>query len=130
VERASDLVRRVREESGISARALAKRAQVPASTVSRVESGTVDPTVGMLQRLLDAAGYDLGVAASRRRRRGPVLAELSDAWIDTPGEEHPDWTALRAFLDYLMMHPDEVGSAIVRKPAMSGSHVMDSLLAE
>jgi transcriptional regulator with XRE-family HTH domain len=129
METAAELVRRARQRLGLSRSALAEKAQVPTSTVTRVESGKVDPTVGMLSRLLDAAGQDLHVASRRRMvKRGPVLAELTNAWIDSP-DGRPDWTRLRSCLDYLATHPNEVGPALLRRPARSQSPVLDSLLA-
>jgi len=128
VEMASDLVRRARQTAGLSARSLAGRARVPTSTVTRVESGQVDPTLGMLRRLLDGAGQELRVGAEPARR-GPTLADLADAWIDSPEGGRPDWTRLRSFLDFLVLHPRSVATAIVRRPAASRSPVMDSLLA-
>lgn len=124
------LVRDARQSAGLSARGMARLAQVPSSTVLRIESGQVDPTCGMLRRLLEAAGQDLSLRSTRRpsSRRGPVLAELADAWVESP-DEHPDWTKLRSFLDGLSLHPERVETAIIRRPARSESPVLDTLLA-
>lgn len=130
MESPAELVRDARQSAGLSARALAKLAQVPSSTVLRIESGQVDPTVGMLRRLLEAAGRELRLKSTRwpSSQRGPVLAELTGAWVESP-DEHPDWTRLRSFLDDLSLHPDRVGTAIIRRPAKSPSPVLDTLLA-
>src|ERR1019366_7853008 len=130
MESPADLVRDARQSAGLSARALARVAQIPSSTVLRIESGQLDPTFGMLRRLLEAAGQDLRLRSIRRppSQRGPVLAELMDAWVESP-EEHPDWTKLRSFLDDLALHPDRVETAIIRRPAKSPSPVLDTLLA-
>ena len=62
--------------------------------------------------------------------RTPRLSALADAWsVDAGGEEEPDWTRLRAFLDYLGRHPEAVAKAIASPPAASGSDLMDNLLA-
>lgn len=45
--------------------ALASLAGVPASTISRIESGKIDPTLSMLDRIANAVGYSLA----------PTLAE-------------------------------------------------------
>jgi transcriptional regulator with XRE-family HTH domain len=42
----------------VSIRELAKRADVAPSTVWRIEKGRLDPTVGMLERLLRAAARE------------------------------------------------------------------------
>ena len=57
----SRLVVRARSSRGLSQRALAARAGVPASTVNRVELGKVSPTTEMLDRLLAAAGAEVVV---------------------------------------------------------------------
>jgi len=123
---AAALLRDVRERSGLSARALATKAQVPPSTVSRIETGRVDPTIGMLERLLDAAGSGLLVSFDEGPT-GPAIAELTDSWMTD--EDRPDWTRLRAFLDYLGCNPDCIERSLVRKPAQSGSKVLDAMLA-
>jgi transcriptional regulator with XRE-family HTH domain len=55
------LLRGVRRRAGLSQRELARRAQVPQSTVARIELGTLSPRVDTLDRLLRAAGQTLGV---------------------------------------------------------------------
>jgi len=55
MDAAAQRVRRAREEAGLSIRELAGRAGVAASTVWRIESGRLDPTVSMLERLLEAS---------------------------------------------------------------------------
>ncbi|MQA87576.1 MAG: helix-turn-helix domain-containing protein [Streptosporangiales bacterium] len=56
---AADLVRAARTRRGMSQRELARVASVPQSTVSSIESGRRQPSVLMLERLLDAAGFRL-----------------------------------------------------------------------
>lgn len=48
-----------RESAGLSQRALAKRAEVPSSSVSLIENAKVSPSVSSLKRLLDALGVSL-----------------------------------------------------------------------
>ncbi|MDR1767206.1 MAG: helix-turn-helix domain-containing protein [Propionibacteriaceae bacterium] len=57
VSLASELVRDARLSRQLTMTALAALAGVPASTVSRIESGKTDPTMGMLSRLMGAAGF-------------------------------------------------------------------------
>ncbi len=68
-----------RRAAGLSASALAAKAGVPTSTVTRIEKGATDPTFGMLARLLDAAGHQL-IASTRARDDAPIsLASLANA---------------------------------------------------
>jgi len=53
-------LRTVRTKLGLSQRSLARRAGVPSSTVSLIEGGRTNPSIGSLKRLLDAAGLSLG----------------------------------------------------------------------
>lgn len=52
-------LRAVREARGLSQRALARVAGIPSSTVSLLESGRSNPSVGSLKRILDAIGVSL-----------------------------------------------------------------------
>lgn len=59
----------------MSARDLATASGVSASTVTRIERGEINPTVVMLERLLEASGNQLDIVVSQRSRR-PTLDEL------------------------------------------------------
>jgi transcriptional regulator with XRE-family HTH domain len=124
---AAMIVQEARRRAALSRAELARRAGVPRSTVTRMEDGLVDPTYGMLQRVLGAANAALEVSA------GPLptlaLGRLCDARSDTPWGEAIDWTRLRATIDELMMHPEQVQSAIATPPPRSGSTRLDALLA-
>ncbi|MCA8887223.1 MAG: cupin domain-containing protein [Parvularculaceae bacterium] len=52
-------LRSLRGRLKISQRELARRAEVPSSTVSLIESGKINPSVGALKRLLDAVDLSL-----------------------------------------------------------------------
>jgi transcriptional regulator with XRE-family HTH domain len=122
------VLREARQGAGLSVRGLAASAGVAYSTVARIESGRLDPTTAMLARLLDAAGCQLELAAVRVPI--PRLADLAVAWaVDALGQDRPDWTRLRSFLDYLAEHPHHVGVAVAVPPPPSGSRFMDALLA-
>lgn len=124
------MIEAVRRASGRSVRDLAERADVAASTVTRIQSGAVAPTVSVLERIVDAAGFDLGVELRRRgARRVPRLADLADAWTVRGRRVQPDWTRWRALLDHLALHPDAVADAIFVPPPPAGQPVIDALLA-
>ena len=121
----AELARLARQRAGLSVRALASIAGVPASTVSRIENARVDPSVGTLRKILRAAGQDLGM-----RELLPDLAELSSAWVGDPLVGHPDWTRIRGWLDAAVLAPPEDVMAAVRRAPMSSGHlVLDNVLA-
>ena len=110
-------------------RALAERADVSFTTVFRIEHGQLDSTTGTLRKLLGALGQKLEAGRSTSVQ-GPQLAELFDASsTDRVGQDKPDRTRLRAFLDHLARHPDNAAQAVRCKPPASGSAFFDNLLA-
>lgn len=153
----SSLLREARARAGLSTRELAHRSGMSASTISRIETGTIDPTVTTLQRLMDGAGMELVLLGRRHRAAtappphessaaataepgtssgslngggGEVtLADLHDAWQATRVGPRPDWTRLRALLDHLERHPQLVSSAIASPPRRTQSPMMNALLA-
>lgn len=64
-------LRALRDRLGLSQRALARKAGVPSSTVSLVESGRTSPSVGLLKRLLDAAGVSWASSSAPSSRPRP-----------------------------------------------------------
>lgn len=123
----SELLRTARCAAGLSARVLAAKAQVPTSTVTRIEKGATDPTFGMLGRLLAAAGHDL-VVSTQARDDATTLASLANA--AEPGNDRlrVDWTRLRAFADWAHGHPGDVPAAIADPPMRTGT-ALDAILA-
>jgi transcriptional regulator with XRE-family HTH domain len=93
-------LRRARRHARLSQRALAARAGVSASAVARIETGTADPGIRTVVRLLTAAGVHLRVTGlepttfvfgiiERKRdaagRHPPAhrLSEAGSGWWDT-----------------------------------------------
>lgn len=60
----------------MSARDLAAASGVSASTVTRIERGEMNPTVAMLERILEASGSELVVAERPRVWSRPALAAI------------------------------------------------------
>jgi transcriptional regulator with XRE-family HTH domain len=76
---ASEILRLARRQAGLSVRQLAAVSGVAESRISDYEHGRHQPSVAMLQRLLDATGHDL-IAVRRGRvdleRNARVLADV------------------------------------------------------
>ena len=125
---AAALVREAREHAGLSRSALAARAGVPTSTVSRIEDGSSDPTLTMLARLIAAAGRHLSVSVTTSHPAGPTIDLLTAAYKPGTGRK-VDWTRLRGFLDQLNGHPELAAVAIESPPPRSGDAAFDALLA-
>lgn len=127
---AARLVRAARTRRGLSQRDLATVAGVPQSTVATVESGKRQPSVLMLERLLDAAGFRLDtdlintIRPSELLRRhetdvAKVIARypIARAWVFgsvARGDDRPDsdldlLVELRrgaSFADYIDLEDD------------------------
>lgn len=82
---AAALVRDVRQRRDMSQRDLARAAGVPQSTVANVESGRHQPSVAMLERLLEAAGFRLEPRLINTVRPGELLERHRDAVRDLLG---------------------------------------------
>lgn len=122
----SRLARQARLAAGLSRSALARRAGVPTSTVSRIEEGTIDPTFGTLARVLSAAGSTLTV--ERTPSAPPTLAALVTAADRTGSRLKIDWTRLRSFADWAARHRSELDAAIADPPMRTGTP-LDAILA-
>ena len=127
---AGELVRRARQDAGLSRRALAARAGVPTSTVSRIEAGSTDPTLTMLSRLIAASGRHLSVTMDSVTPAGELSIEsLTEAYSPETGVRRVNWARLRGFLDHLLAHPHLTAEAIETPPHRTGDPAFDALLA-
>lgn len=68
----------MRARRGLSMNAVAALAGVPVSTISRIESGKIDPTLSMLDRIAAAIGYTLAPAVTESGSDEPFAAALRE----------------------------------------------------
>ncbi len=72
-------LREVRERSGLSQRALAKRSRISNATISLIESGKLNPSVAALKRILDGIQMDLSTFfATEASESEPVVYRESE----------------------------------------------------
>lgn len=105
---AGNLLRRTRTHAELSQRALADLARVPQSTVARIESGAMQPTLPMLSQLLIAMGKELRIRvedfddhdrvlderATQSPQRHAQMGRHRDQLLGTVREhEHPEAVA-------------------------------------
>jgi len=64
---AAEEVRNARLRAGISQRELAKRLGTTQSAIARLEADGSNPTVATIERVLDATGHRLVLAAARKQ---------------------------------------------------------------
>jgi transcriptional regulator with XRE-family HTH domain len=99
---AGELLRRTRLDRGLNQDQLARRAATTRSHISRIERGTVSPSLKTLRRLVNAMGFDLRLEIERLP---PGNASPSDLRADfrelTPEERVDQAMDLSEFLDQL-----------------------------
>lgn len=118
-----DIVKQAREAAGLNKNQLAALAGVPASTVSRIESGAIDPTLGMLDRLLRAAGYVPNIELARGS--DPIVAACARVILTGQEFEALNNTEISSRLDQVakswiaqrFLNPDRTLSAAPRELA-------------
>lgn len=83
-----DYVRRLRRVADLSQRELAAVVDLSASSIRRLETGTMDPRLTPFARLLQLVGWRLAVVDEERREVTP-LRELGGDLRDGAGRRYP-----------------------------------------
>jgi predicted nucleotidyltransferase/DNA-binding XRE family transcriptional regulator len=83
---ASGLLREARSRRGMTQRELAAAAGVPQSLIAKIESGSRQPSLPTLMRLIGAAGFVVKTALSNSVRPAALLRERRDELRDLAGE--------------------------------------------
>lgn len=126
----TELICAAKRSSGLPIRSLARAGGVAGSTITRIQSGDVDPSIHTLERILGAADLDLRLEIARRGApHRPRLGDLVDAWSIRDGRLRLRWTRFRALLDHLALHPELIPEAIYPAPSPTGEKAIDALLA-
>lgn len=73
----AELIRNARVSSELNSKDVASLAGVSASTVTRIERGEMKPTVEMVQRLMEAAGYLLDFTVTAKSDPSAIAAARS-----------------------------------------------------
>ena len=95
----AELLRQARERAGLSQRQLAQRAGTAQSVVARIERGLTSPSWDTLERLLEAAGYELAAQVEPRVVVGShVLDEVAGILRMTPEQRLQEVKNVSEFL--------------------------------
>ncbi|MCL2483542.1 MAG: helix-turn-helix transcriptional regulator [Propionibacteriaceae bacterium] len=73
---AAEVIAQVRSDRQLTMNALADVSGVPVSTISRIESGKVEPTWSMMTRILSSAGFSLATSLTPTGTDEPFAAIL------------------------------------------------------
>ncbi|MDR1184508.1 MAG: helix-turn-helix domain-containing protein [Coriobacteriales bacterium] len=74
---AASIVTEIRKARVLSMNALAVLAGIPASTISRIESGKIEPTYSLLQRIVTAAGFSFDSQVQEGGSDQPIATYLA-----------------------------------------------------
>lgn len=124
---AGSVLAEARRRAGLTQRELAHLASTSQSAVAAYESGTRQPTVPVLRRMIEAAGFRVILDLQPR----PSLFRLAD--LATLMRDRPDETTrLRLFFEFLRGAAEAADDLIVllsAEPAPVGDRRFDALLA-
>jgi len=123
---AGDLLRAARWSAGLTQRDLAAKASVPQPTIAAIESGRRQPGVGLLVRILGAAGARLTLEPAEHRSL--TLAELGGHLARTQ-DDSTRFRLVIEFLDEFRATPESLRASLVaQRPASTNSLRWDAML--
>jgi predicted transcriptional regulator len=98
---AATLLRQARARAGLSQRALARRAGTAQSVIARIERGQTSPTWETLERLLEAANFEVHAQVEPRVVVGShMLDHVSDILRMTPEQRLQEVKNVSEFLHH------------------------------
>lgn len=135
---AGDLVRSARAQKQLTQRSLATAAGVPQSTIARIESGHMQPSLPLLYRVLAAAGarprtvlerIDTVDPGLRPSYRPMTLIDLA-GHLNKADDDQLRWRLIAEFLEEYSHEPVDERAELVRaEPPTTGDERWDVFLA-
>jgi transcriptional regulator with XRE-family HTH domain len=127
------LLRECRRKAGLTQADVARRARTAQSAVAAYETAARVPSLGTLERLLDACDHEIDIVVRPRIRRGATaLAELSPTITEdlAAGDEQNAIRRLFGFADDFRgsSRPGRI-ALIAVEPALTGAPRFDAALA-
>lgn len=129
---AANLLKQARLASGLSTRALARRAHTAPARLSEIERDVHDPAVGTLDRSVRAAGWQLAVLPTRAPTAATVALGIREEATRSGGEvdENRAFRSLLALSDGLVSAEPATRVALcVAPPLPTGDLRIDAALA-
>src|SRR5262249_55581589 len=125
-----EVIREVRQVSGLTQRALADLAGTTQSTIAAYETGAKHPTTSTLDRIVRAAGAEISWAIVRRSPyRAMTLVDLAIALSKADNDQDRRLLTLE-FLQEFEAEPAERRSALIaERPPRAGDKRWDALVA-
>ncbi len=124
---ASTALRAARADKGWSQRELARRCGVAQPSLSDIESGERDTTVGKLDQILRAAGYRLVAIPTTRPTVADWAVALASSLIHDPGAVEK--SIVQVADDLASSKPSACIASCITPPPPTGSVAIDAVLA-
>ena len=136
---ASTIVRRIRQKRALSQRELARIASVPQPTISEVESARREPSITLLSKIAESAGFALDVRLIPLPRHGAIATarRISDRLAADSNDDQGGWAGEDAALRAIIDHRDALRRAtdadfrrlVAAPPSLIGRPRWDAFLA-
>jgi transcriptional regulator with XRE-family HTH domain len=131
-QKASEILRELRRSNGLTQRGLASLARVPQPTVAAIESGQREPSLSLLSRIVESAGYVLKINLAPLPRFGATNTALRIEEALRSDDRTQD-SALRLLITFrdVVRDVDDVDlvELIGEPPSSTGSPQWDAFLA-
>jgi transcriptional regulator with XRE-family HTH domain len=101
-QKASEVLRRLRRLKGLTQRDLADLAHVPQPTIAAIETGQREPSLSLLSRIVESAGYALRTDLAPLPRFGAIniAHDMKQALQRDEGQDRIDDSVLRLALTF------------------------------
>jgi len=127
---AAEVLREVRQVTGLTQQALAERAGTTQSTIAAYEAGTKHPTTATLDRIVRSAGVEFSWAIVRRTPYRPMtLVDLATALGKADGDLDRRLLTLEFLQEFENEPPAHRQSLILDRPSSTGDDRWDALVA-
>jgi transcriptional regulator with XRE-family HTH domain len=125
-----EVIREVRQLSGLTQRALAELAGTTQSTIAAYESGAKHPTTSTLDRIVRAAGMEISWAVVRRRPYEPMtLVDLATSLSAAASDQDRRLLTLEFLQEFGAEPPERQHALIAERPPSTGDGRWDALVA-
>lgn len=127
---AAELLKSTRLASGASARALSRQARTAPARLSEIERSVHDPSVGTLDRVVRAAGWQIITIPTRAPTAAAVASSIDAGGLSDAAAEEKAFRALLSLSDGLASAPPDVRVALcVTPPRLIGDRRFDAAIA-
>jgi transcriptional regulator with XRE-family HTH domain len=134
-QKTAEVLRTLRRMNDLTQRDLARLSRVPQPTIAALESAKREPSLSLLSRIVESAGYGIKLDLVPLARFGAVSTSrrIEQALLEDDGNERSEDSLLRlilSFRDVIRTVDDEALRGLINEPpSSSGSSRWDAFIA-